>query len=553
LARTVLSPDVLSANIDALVRAQSICPTLGALSRSMRVTANDGQLRVELGNVHGNWQPLGTLFAGGIGRESPLESEACRSAGQAIVVGPALADWLDDNGRVGHLTKILLVEPDPGLATLFLSRRDWRPWFANGRLRLLTGPDFKGATTIARFLDGLRDIPIVADTERVAWQPEVMAAAMAVAARVAQNAVSNGNARRTFAGPYLLQTLANVSALAREGDTCTLEGAFAGTPAVVVGAGPSLDENVATLAALQDRAVIVAADTALRPLVSRGVRPHVVVAVDSSALNARHLAAARADEVWLVAEGSVHPSGLQPFIGRTFTFRISDHDPWPWLAAAGVTRGELRAWGSVLTSAFDLARRMGCNPIVFAGADLAYTGMRPYCRGTIYDAAWQTYLDAGCTWEQLMDDYFKRHPELSYPDIHGRPTRTAPHLVSFRDWLIEQMSAPTQTRFVNATGAGILQGACIAQIDLAAALAAAPTHADIRERLADCYRKSRAGRRDPAIVDALIARARTTRQSLPLERWVSFTAATVTEEAIVEALLTSPTVDSSDGEPAIRH
>ena len=142
--------------------------------------------------------PLGAAFAGSIGSERPLESDACRSAGQAILVGPALAEILDDEARVAHLKKILLVEPDPGLATLFLSRRDRRRWFANGRLRLLTGPDFKGAATLARFLDGLRDIPVVADTRRAALQPEAMAAAGAVAMRVAQNATSNGNARRSL-------------------------------------------------------------------------------------------------------------------------------------------------------------------------------------------------------------------------------------------------------------------------------------------------------------------------------------------------------------------
>ena len=266
--------------------------------------------------------------------------------------------------------------------------------------------------------------------------------------------------------------------------------------------------------------MIVAADTALGPLTSRGVRPHLVVGVDSSALNARHLAAAEGSaDIWLAAEGSLHPSALAPFIGRTFTFRVADHEPWPWLAASGVTRGELKAWGSVLTSAFDLARRMGCNPIVFAGADLAFTGMRPYCRGTIYDAVWQPYLDAGCTWDQLMDDYFKRQPEIWQADIHGEQTRTAPHLVSFRDWLIEQMSVPSQTRYINATGAGILHGACIQQAGLCRG-AGGSTRTDRPARAARrLHRASRAGRQDAAIVDALLARARASRQSLPLERW----------------------------------
>jgi hypothetical protein len=537
----VLSPEILSGNIDALVRAQGVCPTLGALPPSMRVTASGGRLGVELCNGAGQWHALDAAGHEGIGDSS-----------QVVIVGPGLGELLADAARIAALKKVLLVEPEPGLATLLLSLRDLRQWFATGRLRLLTGPDYKGATSIARFLDGLVDIPIVTNAQRATLQPEAMAAAGDVAQRVVQNALSNGNARRKFAGPYLLQTLTNVPFIAGEGDTRSLEGAFAGVPAVVVGAGPSLDENVTALAELQDRALIVAADTALGPLTSRGVRPHIVVGVDSSALNARHLAAAAgADDVWLAAEGSLHPSALRLFEGRTFTFRVADHDPWPWLAAVGIRRGELRAWGSVLTSAFDLARRMACNPVIFAGADLAYTRMRPYCRGTIYDAVWQPYLDAGCTWQQLMDDYFQRQPEVWEADIRGARTRTAPHLVSFRDWLVEQMSAPTDTRFVNASGEGILHGRCIQQASLALTLESCPRIPALRPRLAERHRVSRLGHHDAAIAEAVLGRARTSPHSLPLDRWIGFTAATVSTDDIVGAL--TSTVDSPDGAPAGRH
>ena len=105
--------------------------------------------------------------------------------------------------------RIIAIEPHPGVATLFLSCRDWRRWFADGRLRLLTGPDYKGAADLARFLDGLREISIVAHPLRARWEPEAVARASAVAQRMVQNAKSNGNARRRFAGPYLLQTLSD--------------------------------------------------------------------------------------------------------------------------------------------------------------------------------------------------------------------------------------------------------------------------------------------------------------------------------------------------------
>ena len=84
----MLSPEILSGNIDALVRAQGMCPTLGALLPTMRVAANGGQLRVELRSADNHWHALGA-FAGSIGSERALDSDECRSAGQAIIMGPA--------------------------------------------------------------------------------------------------------------------------------------------------------------------------------------------------------------------------------------------------------------------------------------------------------------------------------------------------------------------------------------------------------------------------------------------------------------------------------
>ncbi len=510
-----------------------MCPALGALRDSMRVAITGNRVNVEMRVDEGEWRPID--MPNSVQGQHWLDEPGSGHA-QMILVGAGLGYALERAQELGF-QKIVAVEPDPGLATLLLSRRDWQPLFANGSLRLLTGPDYRGAADVARFLDGLSDIPIVSHPLRTEVEPDAHARARAVAERVAENARNNGRARRRFAGPYLLQTLANLPAIAREGRVEALANAFNAVPAVVVGAGPSLDDNVGALRLLQDRAVIVATDTTLGPLLSGGVRPHLVVGVDSSALNARHLTTpGDSHDVMLAAEGSLHPSAFERFGGRIFSFRIADHDPWPWFRASGVDRRELRTWGSVLTSTFDLACVMGCDPIVFAGADLAFTGMRPYCRGTIYDAQWQEWIDKGCSWELLMEDYFSRQPEVYRDDIHGAPARTAPNLVSFRDWLVERIASLTPTTVINATGGGILHGGRIQQASLEEALGGAPSQPGIRTTLREQHAASRAGRKDLAPLNALLEKIRSGRKSPPIKRWTDFTAGTITESDILAAL-----------------
>jgi hypothetical protein len=531
----VLSPDLLASNIAALTRAQGRCPTLGALPDFLRVATVRNHVQVTRRGSDERWHDVDAP-SDATGLPSWVAESAAREAPQVILVGVGLGYALPPLASLAY-QRVVAIEPHPGLATLLLSRTDWAPWFAGGRLRLLTGPDYAGAADLARFLDGLRDIAVVVHPTRARVEPEVMAGAEAVARQMVQNAHANGNARRRFAGPYLLQTLGNLRAIADAPDVHALDGIGVGHAAVVVGAGPSLDRNGPELAALQDRAIILTADTAAAPLAAHGVRPHIAVSVDSSALNAQHLTAIPdPHDIALAAEGSIHPAGLAAFAGRSFTFRVSNHEPWPWLRRAGVHRGEVTTWGSVLTSTFVLARRLGCDPIVFIGSDLAYTGMRPYCRGTIYDAMWQEWIDRGCSWEALMEEYFSRQPEILTRDVHGDTTRTAPHLLSFRDWLVEQTATAPQGRFINATGAGILHGGRLEQIALREALGPRAPMTDVRAAIAARHAAALAGSRDANRVASLMADARARPEGLPLKQWIDFTASTVSDAQILDAM-----------------
>lgn len=525
----VFNEQLLAANLAALERGQGRLPAFGALDPERARVAADASsgMRLELKTAAGTWLPF----------EDPAATEY---PPQLFVIGAGLGAVLDTIERVGAPTRVVVLEPDPGAAVLMLARRDWTEWLTQGRLRVLTGPEYAGAAEFARYVDVSAPPLVIASNTLADHRPGEVAAARAVAARMIGEAQSNAAARRRFAGPYLLQTIANLPVLAHEGDAASLDALFPRRPAVVVGAGPSLDENLPALAAMQDRAIVIAADTTLRPLLAGGVRPNLMVGIDPSELNARHLAGVSGlQDVWLAAEGSLHPAAFTGFAGRTFLFKVSAHEPWPWLRSIGLDRGLVRAWGSVVTSAFDLAVRMGCNPIVFAGLDLSYPVRRPYCANTIYDAQWrEAIVTYGCTWEQLVDDYFARLPDLRLPDIHGRPVLTSRSLVSFRDWLREQIARDPSRRFINATGAGLFHGPNLGQATLDEILGSAPSIGpQVRAQLRAAHARSRPdARRLRTAVDGLVRLAERSGTPRLLARWVDFTAGTVTASDIHDRL-----------------
>ena len=383
-----------------------------------------------------------------------------------VVIGLGLGFLLEALERRRWTGRVLAIEPEAATVAAMRVRRDWSAWTSADRLRILCAPAFEGATDCWEwFGDGMTEPPVYVHPVFERLRASEVAAARAVLKRVRFDARSNAEARRRQGARYLLNTLRNVAAIASQPEVSRLENAAGGVAAIIVAAGPSLDRSMSALREVQGKALIIAVDTALRPLLAGGIRPHAVVAVDPGEANGRHLLdLPPCEETFLVSEGSLEPSAVTAFAGRTFFFSVSEHQPWPWLGQMMASVGRLRAFGSVLTSAFDLALTMGADPIVFVGADLSYPDQRPYCRGVSFEEDWRGRERWGESlarqWQEAIDQW----PLLLEPDVSGRPVRTAPHLVAFRNWLLEQMRRHPRRRFINAGGAGILAGAGVEQI-----------------------------------------------------------------------------------------
>jgi hypothetical protein len=361
---------------------------------------------------------------------------------------------------------------------------------------------------------------------------------------------ANAEARRRFAGQYLLNTLGNLAVIAGSGDACHLTDAFTGTPAVIISAGPSLDQSLASLREVAGRALLIAVDTALRPLLSAGIAPHLVVAVDPGEANARHLTDLPDTRgAYLVAEGSVSPRAFGTFLDRVFTFKVSDHHPWPWLRTLGIERQVLRAWGSVAATSLDLAVRAGCDPIVFVGQDLAFTGHQPYCRNTTYETDWAEAAGRGTSLRDSWAAWRAGRGGVAMRDVSGAIVETSPSLVAVRDWLLALCAQYPGRRFVNAGGAGILAGA---GIELARHRGPAVHRQAIAfERLERAHGTSPravATVRTAALelADALERQAQPTLSMT----WREFTAGTVTEDDLVHALRRNRATGAA-GDPAL--
>jgi hypothetical protein len=237
--------------------------------------------------------------------------------------------------------------------------------------------------------------------------------------------------------------------------------AFAGRPAILVAAGPSLSKNIDQLRSLQDRAVIIAAQTTLRPLLSRGIRPHFVTSLDFSDLSRQFFENAdMPEDLVLVAEpkASWHVvdafRGTPAMTGRRVILLNNDF-AHRCVGEALAKRTPMEAGSTVMHLAFYLAQWLGCDPIIFVGQDLAFTGHCYYSPGVAIHRAWWSELGRYCTLEmkEWMRIVRQRDILRKIKDAAGRDIYTDEQMFTYLEQF-ERDFGKCAVRIIDATEGG---------------------------------------------------------------------------------------------------
>ena len=242
------------------------------------------------------------------------------------------------------------------------------------------------------------------------------------------------------AGDFGARLAENRDLLEGDGDAGALFGARPGCVAWVAGAGPTLERQLARLAARAAGEPLVAVDAALAPLLAAGIAPDYVVTLDAHRehqlpLFAGDLSRLRATP--LVYAPSVHRDVLLCWPGPRFAFYERG------VRYAGLVRELPRAVlatsGSVIHPAVDLAVRLGAREVRFAGMDFAHVGGRSHVSGSHHARHEPGGGVRAGAW--VLDG-------------DGRRVPTLPNLVGYLRDLERYLARTKDVRFVNLSRAG---------------------------------------------------------------------------------------------------
>ncbi len=255
----------------------------------------------------------------------------------------------------------------------------------------------------------------------------------------------NRNTLKRFGKLWVRNILRNRFRLKHGMSLSRLKGVFSAIPALVCGAGPTLDENPRLLRAFADRAVVIAVDTAVPRLEQIGVPVDIVVAVDPQYWNTRHLDRIVNRHSILVTEPAVHPRAVRLWDGPLFIAE-SVFPLGRIITGSDDAGARLGAGGSVATTAWDLARYVGSPEVYRAGVDLGFPASATHCRDSYFENRIRTGANRREPGETGSFRYLYHADPRPVPSAGSTPVLSDKKMEIYREWFREQIARPGAPR-----------------------------------------------------------------------------------------------------------
>lgn len=228
-----------------------------------------------------------------------------------------------------------------------------------------------------------------------------------------------------------------------------LFGQFKNVPAIICGAGPSLNKNLETLRTLSQQALIFAGSSALNALIPKGVIPHFAAAIDPNSAQLKRVEAAEGSNVPFFYRNRLFHDALKAIDGpRLYLCGTGGYEVAEWFEnELGLEGDNLDEGHNVINFCLSIAHALGCNPIILVGVDLAFTDQQPYADGVATNL-------------KLTPDDFKRGTDFeSTPiikqDIHGQSVETLWKWVTEAEWISDFAKEHPEISIINATEGGL--------------------------------------------------------------------------------------------------
>ncbi len=228
-----------------------------------------------------------------------------------------------------------------------------------------------------------------------------------------------------------------------------LFGKFRNIPAIICGAGPSLQKNFDVLTGLRDNALIFAGGSSVNALSKNGFLPHFGGGIDPNPPQYERIMTNYAYTVPYFYRNRMYHDALEAIHGpRLYLNGCIGYPIAEWFEEQLGIEGKVLEEGyNVINFLIEIATHLGCNPIIFVGMDLAYTDMKAYASGVVVDAGVKE-KDIINTRDTTTGAFFRK-------DVNGNNVYTLWKWTAESSWVSKYVQSHPETTFINATEGGI--------------------------------------------------------------------------------------------------
>lgn len=210
-------------------------------------------------------------------------------------------------------------------------------------------------------------------------------------------------------------------------------------PAILVSAGPSLDKNISELKRAEGKAFIFAVDTALKSLLSNGIKPDMLITVDGHK-DTMLFAHSQFTDIDIIMTPSSNYKNKSFFKKRHFYF--SDGSLFfdsLYMREKNDVLLRLETGGSVANNGFSAIKTLGFKKIILVGQDLAYPNKKMHA-----DAAYGVGENNDASMKALFE----------VEDIYGNKVLTEYNMNCYRKWFEQQIIRYPELEVIDATEGG---------------------------------------------------------------------------------------------------
>lgn len=173
-----------------------------------------------------------------------------------------------------------------------------------------------------------------------------------------------------------------LSSLLKTHSSKCLQGVLKNKTALIVGGGPSLDENIEKIKALRDKVFLISLGNPLSTLKKHNIKPDLIVSTDGGFYSSLHLHPFYEESLPIVFPHTAYPSPLFHFKKRlSFSHgSLMENILYPQSPVIPME-------GSVLLTAYRIAKVMEASKIIFAAADFGFYNNThsKYSNSFVYD------------------------------------------------------------------------------------------------------------------------------------------------------------------------